>query len=105
MNKLVYISLLSILILYAHCEGSSSSSSSKDNEKTQETTTANCKGYELKDGEPCDKLKVSDSTKKKCVEKTENKKKVCDEVDKENAGEILSIFKISFALLIIFTIL
>lgn len=102
MNKLVYISLLSILILYVHC-----GENDGENDKPADTpaTTTTCDGHALADKETCDNLKVSDSTKKKCVEKTEGSKKICKEVDKESAGEMLNIFKISFALLILFTIL
>jgi len=42
---------------------------------------------------------------KKCDEKTKNNKKICKEVDKESAGEMLIISLISFALLILFNIL
>ena len=114
MNKLVYISLLSILILYVHCgdtqEGGTGAGAGTGTETgtgagTGTGTTTACDNHVLSGTEKCDNLKVSDSTKKKCVEKTDNNKKICKEVDKESAGEMLSIFKISFALLILFTIL
>ncbi len=107
MNKLVYISLLSFLILYALCEEGKDGTGDGDGAGAgagTQTTTASCDKHQLANGETCDKLKVTDSTKKKCVLKS-GSTNVCTEVDKENAGEMLNIFKISFALLILFTIL
>lgn len=108
MNKLAYITLLSILILYVQSAEDGKDETEKDTktetETETETETAKCDGHKLADKETCDKLKVTDSAKKKCVLKSGSKTE-CQEVDKENSGEMLNIFKISFALLIIFTIL
>ena len=130
MNKLVYILLLLILIFYAHCQGEPVEKNENDNitggegntptstetpnpaqtpaqtpaEAPAGTTNANCNGHSLTGAETCDKLKVTDSTKKKCVLQS-GSQTLCEEVNKESGVEMLNIFKISFALLILFTIL
>jgi hypothetical protein len=180
MNKLILFWLLSLLILYAQCEGEEDPCTShekteqspcssvklsgnqicvddteNDNKcKPRETTDADCIGHTSTAGSPCSSINLGNT--KDCIDDTDNKCKPaqikadtdcnghtpdtnnpCSSIylgaDKEcqtdstktnkctpvtkpaktgnketkssNSSDILNIFKISFALLIIFTIL
>ena len=111
MKKLLFLCLLSIMILYTHCaDDAPSADTDPDTPATPATpdvSTINCEGAKIGTGDgevsSCDGLKLKDSTKK-CAKNKDGT--ACEEVAKStNAGNILNIFKISFTLIIIFTIL
>jgi len=96
MNKLVFFSVLLLAIFYIQCADT-------------------CNEYATeKDGQPvtvneafCKALPTSDKTKKECALDTKTNK--CKEVDKAtsstSSADMISIYKISLALFIIFAIL
>lgn len=115
MNKLIFIYLLSLMIIYTQCTACTSiagdevACSSADGLQTGESCVDNTGGQtkckietdcEKKATDKCGEAKVPN--KKKCVKDGE-KCKIID--DSTNSSNMLNIFKITFALLIIFTIL
>lgn len=105
MKKLLLLCLLSIMILYTHCADDDPSAG--QDPATPAVSTIICDGAKIGTGDgqvsSCDGLKLKDSTKK-CAKNKDGTE--CEEVEKStNAGNILNIFKVSFTLIIIFTIL
>jgi len=95
MNKLVFISVLLLAIIYIQCDDTCKSyAKEKDTEGNDVPETA----------EFCKKLPTSDKNKYECTYNSKDKK--CEETEKAtSSADMISIYKISLALFIIFAIL
>lgn len=99
MNKLAFISILLVAILYIQCADSCSSYATKDSDGNDITINeAFCKNLPVASKDKDKKQCAYDSTEKKC-------KEVEKAATTTNSADIISIYKISLALFIIFAIL
>lgn len=94
MNKLVFISVLLLAIFYIQCTDTCKSYADKDSEGNAVTVNAAF----------CKNLPTSDKNKYECVYDSKDEK--CKEAEKAtSSADMISIYKISLALFIIFAIL
>ena len=99
MNKLILFCLLSLMILYAQC-------GDEDCANHTPTTESPCSSVDLGANKVCN-VDPNDASKCAPVDKAQTtpEKSTKKDTKSTNSSDILNIFKISFALLIIFTIL
>ena len=102
MNKLTFISIFIVAILYIQCDDTCTNYATKDSDGNDITINE----------EFCKKLPVTESNKDKKQCAYDSTEKKCKEVDKAtttttttNSADIMSLYKISLALFIIFAIL
>ena len=103
MNKLIFFYLLALMILYINADDNQEpaqepAATEKKCESLTPSEAKDCKdATDVKKDQECQFVAASGSTAAKC--------KLVTKATNSNSSNILNIFKITFALLIIFTIL